>query len=79
MSDEQTTPDRIDAILMRVGVHMGDHAETIWRAVEVVDGETVRELMERLLPEGSSTWSQRDYDSWVRLSFVQPRSEAESP
>ena len=70
---ELKTPDRIDAIHMRVGVNMGDHAETIWRSVEVEPDETVRELMERLIPEGSR-WQERDYDSWVRLSFVQPKN-----
>ena len=63
--------DRIDAIHYRVGVNMGDHAETIWRSVEVGPDETVRELMERLIEPGTE-WRERDYDSWVRLSFVQP-------
>ena len=76
--DEQKQPDRIDAILMRVGVNMGDHAETTWRSVEVGEGETVRDLMERLLPEGER-WRPRDYDSWVRLSFVEPRTQAVAP
>jgi hypothetical protein len=77
LSAAEKTPDRIDAIHMQVGVNMGDHAETTWRSVEVGEDETVRSLMERLIPEGSE-WRQRDYDSWVRLSFVQPRPPVET-
>jgi len=74
----QSEPDRIDAILMRVGVNMGDHAETTWRSIEVAEDETVRDLMERLFPAGEK-WRPRDYESWLRLSFVEPRAQAVAP
>jgi len=70
---EESKLDRIDCIRMQVGVNMGDHAETTWHSFDVGDDETVRDLMERLIPSGDQ-WRPRDYDNWVRLSFVEPRN-----
>jgi len=50
--------------------------ETLMRSGNPI--QTVRDLMERLIEEGSS-WRPRDYDSWVRLSFVEPRTQAVAP
>lgn len=69
--DERGEPDRIDALFVRVGVNMGDHAETVWRSVEVDPDETVRSLMDRLITP-TNKYKARDYEDYVRLQFVEP-------
>lgn len=54
----------------RVGVHMGDHGETIVNAVELADVETVEQLADRLL--GASELRLPDYDSFVVIRLVTP-------
>jgi hypothetical protein len=68
------TSDPINAQLVTVGVNMGDHGETVVRFVEVDENETVRALLERLLPAGSQ-YTTRDYDNFVKLGFAQPLPE----
>jgi len=69
--EDRGEPDRIDALFVRVGVNMGDHAETVWRSVEVDPDETVRSLMDRLI-EPTNKYKARDYEDYVRLQFVEP-------
>lgn len=40
---------QVSAIRVQVGVNMGDHAETVRKAVEVSRDETVGEVADRLL------------------------------
>lgn len=69
---EPTPPtDAIGATLYRVGVNFGDHGETIVTQHEVAHGETVRNLLERLIPAGKP-YRPRDYDHYVTLRFVEP-------
>lgn len=75
--EADTQRDDIAAVLVSVAVNCGDHAETIQTSVEVRPDETVRDLMERLIPVGSA-WNPRKYDNWVRISFVQPAQREET-
>ena len=63
--------DDISATLHAVGVNFGDHGETVLRAVEVAEDETVRALIERLIP-GGGKYRHREYDHFVTLRFVEP-------
>jgi hypothetical protein len=63
--------DTISATLHAVGVNFGDHGETVLTAVEVAEDETVRALLERLIPQGSR-YRNREYDHFVTLRFVMP-------
>ena len=67
---DEKAPDQIAAMIHRVGVSFGDHAETVVRVVEVGPDETVRDLMERLMSRGR--FLRRDYDHFVTLRFVEP-------
>ena len=69
MSDK--TQDTIAATIHAVATNFGDHAETIVTAVEVAEDETVRALLERLIPPGHK-WRGRDYEHFVTLRFVMP-------
>lgn len=66
--------DALSVLLYQVGVNMGDHGETVVKAVEVDDEETVRALLDRLIPV-SSKWRNREYEHYVVLRFVQPAAE----
>lgn len=63
--------DTIAAIHHQVGVNFGDHGETVLTSVEVAEDETVRALLERLIPQGSK-YRNREYDHFVTLRFVMP-------
>lgn len=65
------TDDAIATTLHQVGLNFGDHGETVIRAVEVPEDETVRALMERLVPPAGK-YRNRDYDHFVTLRFVMP-------
>ena len=41
---------KINILRTRQGVNMGDHAESVTVALEVIEGETVEQLLERALP-----------------------------
>ena len=63
--------DTIAATLHAVGTNFGDHGETVVTAVEVAEGETVRALLERLIPTGRRH-QPRNYEHFVTLRFVMP-------
>lgn len=46
---DQPEPQQLNILHVRQEVFMGDHAETVTTAVNVVPGETVEELVERVL------------------------------
>jgi hypothetical protein len=72
-TDETPPPDALSATLVQVGVNLGDHGETIHRAVEVLPTDTVRDLLDRVIPPPGK-YRKRDYDHHVILRFVEPAS-----
>jgi len=46
----------LNVLLHRVGVNMGDHAETVVDAHDVDESETVGDLARRLLMRNTSPW-----------------------
>lgn len=50
---------QVSALVVEVGVNMGDHAQDVVRAVEVSRDETVGEVVDRLLTS----------DAWVGLTL----------
>jgi aspartate-semialdehyde dehydrogenase len=72
---------KISAMLVRVGVFMGDHGETVITAEEVFPDETIQNAMERLLTKPSysikptSQARQPVYDWRLELRFVMPVEE----
>ena len=66
--------DTIAATVHAVATNFGDHAETIITAVEVAEGESVRALLERLIPTGRR-YQPRKYEHFVTLRFVMPAVE----
>jgi hypothetical protein len=68
--EEPTSVDAISALSVEVGVNMGDHGQDVVKAIEVRDGETVRDLMDRAIPR--SKWTQRKYEHHLVLRFVEP-------
>jgi hypothetical protein len=71
--------DAIAATLHAVGVNFGDHGETVLTAVEVGEGDTVRSLLEHVIPVGSA-YRGRNYEHFVTLRFVMPKPDvAERP
>lgn len=69
--------DVITAIFNDVGVNFGDHGETVCRSVEVTEDETVRSLLERLIPE--RPYQTRKYENFVVLRFAAPMVPVEEP
>lgn len=65
------TRDQIMVTRHAVGTNFGDHGETVITAVAVRPGETVRELMDRLI-EPTRPYARRDYTHFVTLRFVEP-------
>ncbi|ERG63499.1 hypothetical protein L332_03390 [Agrococcus pavilionensis RW1] len=69
---------QVSALVVEVGVNMGDHAQDVTRAVEVRRDETVGEVVDRLLT--SSQWvslqmghQQMPQTSWrLELRAVEP-------
>lgn len=64
----------IQATHVRIGVNMGDHAETVRTAIEVLPGDEVKEIADRILgPQGE--WIPADYDSYIEVRLVKPAEE----
>lgn len=64
--------DGISALFTEVGQNMGDHAESVTRAIAVSPTETIQELLERVMPEPTSAWNLRRYENFIVLRFVEP-------
>ena len=76
---EQPEPHQLNILHVRQEVFMGDHAEAVTTAVNVVPGETVEELVERTLRAQDFGYNRigRDYIT-IRVAAVReaPRKDA---
>lgn len=62
----------------RVGVNMGDHAETIVNAIEVLPDETVEALAQRVLDDQPYR-GDRPYDDFIVVRIVKPAASEDRP
>ena len=63
--------------LTRVGVNMGDHGQDVTTAHAIRQGESVAEMVDRLLVK-QSPYSRIDYDHFLTIRLVKP-DEDETP
>lgn len=68
----ESKPVVVSVMLVEVGVSMGDHAETVYRAQQVDPSETVGALAARLLAPG---WKGPvpDYSSRIEIRLAEPK------
>lgn len=57
--------------LVKVGVYMGDHAQDVVTAVEVLPGETLHDAARRLLSNGDH-WTGPDFSWRIEVQLVEP-------
>lgn len=65
----------VSAILVEVGVNMGDHGQDVYSAQEILPGETVEAFANRLLKPRYPGNGQH-YTYRIELRIIQPAKES---